>query len=461
MKIDLKRQIMQFEISREYIDHLKELVEKENSKEVVALMDELHPADIAEVMDDLSMEEAKYIYMLLDGEKASDVLVEIPENDRNRFLKELPPEFIANKFIEYMDSDDAADIVAALDEERKKEVLNEIEDDEQAGDIVDLLEYEEDSAGGIMAKELVVVNENWTVATCLKEISRQAEEVDEIYYIYVVDNGDKLKGVLSLKKLILNNTNTKISNIYNSDVRMVNTNTRQEEVAEIMDKYDLVAIPVIDEIGRLKGRITFDDVIDIVREEAEKDYQLVSGITGDVEPGDKVWEVLRARFPWLLIGLLGGIMGALVLGTHEEALSSVTELAFFIPLIAAMAGNVGVQSSSIVVQSIASGVKDIESTSKKLVKEVSVALLTASIFAVLIFIYNYLTQGNINLTFSVSISLFIVIIFASFFGTVIPLILHRLKIDPALATGPFITTMNDICGLLIYLMIGKMFFEFL
>lgn len=461
MKIDLKRQIMQFEISREYIDHLKELVENENSKEVVALMDELHPADIAEVMDDLSMEEAKYIYMLLDGEKASDVLVEIPENDRNRFLKELPPEFIANKFIEYMDSDDAADIVAALDEERKKEVLNEIEDDEQAGDIVDLLEYEEDSAGGIMAKELVVVNENWTVATCLKEISRQAEEVDEIYYIYVVDNGDKLKGVLSLKKLILNNTNTKISNIYNSDVRMVNTNTRQEEVAEIMDKYDLVAIPVIDEIGRLKGRITFDDVIDIVREEAEKDYQLVSGITGDVEPGDKVWEVLRARFPWLLIGLLGGIMGALVLGTHEEALSSVTELAFFIPLIAAMAGNVGVQSSSIVVQSIASGVKDIESTSKKLVKEVSVALLTASIFAVLIFIYNYFTQGNINLTFSVSISLFIVIIFASFFGTVIPLILHRLKIDPALATGPFITTMNDICGLLIYLMIGKMFFEFL
>ena len=286
MKIDLKSKGMQFEISREYIDQLKELVENDNKQEIQKLMDNLHPADIAEVMDDLSMDEAKYIYLLLDGEKASDVLVEIPENDRRRFLKVLPPEIIASKFIEYMDSDDAADVVAALDEDMKKEVLNEIEDVEQAGDIVDLLEYEEDSAGGIMAKELVVVNENWTVATCLKEISKHAEEVDEIYYIYVVDDLNKLKGVLSLKKLILNNTNTKISNLYYPDVKMVSTGTRQEEVAEIMDKYDLVAIPVVDEIGRLKGRITFDDVIDFVREEAEKDYQMVSGITGDVEPGD-------------------------------------------------------------------------------------------------------------------------------------------------------------------------------
>lgn len=452
---------MQFEITREYIDKLKDLVENNDVKEVEKLMEELHSADIAEVMDDLSIDEAKFIYLLLDGEKASDVLIEIPENDRKRFLKVLPPEFIASKFIEHMDSDDAADVVADLDDEVKIEVLNEIEDVEQAGDIVDLLEYEEDSAGGIMAKELVVVNENWTVATCLKEISKQAEEVDEIYYIYVVDDAEKLKGVLSLKKLILTNTSTKISNIFNADVKMVNTGARQEEVAEIMDKYDLVAIPVVDEIGRLKGRITFDDVIDIVREEAEKDYQMVSGITGDVEPGDKVWELLRARFPWLIIGMLGGILGSLVLGAHEESLSKVTELAFFIPLIAAMAGNVGVQSSSIVVQSIASGVKDIESTSKRLIKEVSVALVTASFFSFLIFMYIFFSRGNMNLTYSVSITLFIVILFASFFGTIIPLVLHRFKIDPALATGPFITTMNDILGLLIYLAIGQMFFGIL
>jgi len=452
---------MQFEITKENIELLREFVDAKNAKEVARIIEHMHPADIAEVMDDLSIQEAKYIYLLLDDEKASDVLVEIPDHDRKRFLKVLPPEIIASKFIEHMDSDDAADVVAELDEELKKEVLNEIEDVEQAGDIVDLLEYEEDSAGGIMAKELVQVNENWTIATCLKEISIQSEEVDEIYYIYVVDDTEKLKGVLSLKKLIVSHTNTKISKIYNADVTMVNTDARQEEVAELMDKYDLVAIPVVDDIGRLKGRITFDDVIDIVREEAEKDYQMVSGITGDVEPGDKVWEVMRARFPWLLIGLLGGILGAVVLNSHEESLKTVTELAFFIPLIAAMAGNVGVQSSSIVVQSIASGVKDLESTSRKLVKEVSVAFFTASIFAILIFVYNYFISGNMSLTYSVSLSLFIVILFASIFGTIIPMVLNRFKIDPALATGPFITTMNDILGLLIYLLIGKMFFGLL
>lgn len=450
---------MSFELTREYIEQLKELIAEARKKEVAALMEDLHPADIAEVMDDLNIDEAKFIYLLLDGEKASDVLIEIDEDDRRRFLKVLPPEMIATRFIEYMDSDDAADVVAGLDEDVQKEVLNEIEDVEQAGDIIDLLEYEEDSAGGIMAKELVTVNENWNVATCLKEISRQAEEVDEIFYIYVIDNEKKLKGVLSLKKLILNPTNTKISNIYETDVNKVYTNTRQEEVAEIMDKYDLVAIPVVDEIGRLQGRITFDDVIDFVRDEAEKDYQMVSGIAGDVEPGDKVWEVMRARFPWLLIGLLGGILGAVVLGSHEESLKRVTELAFFIPLIAAMAGNVGVQSSSIVVQSIASGVKDIETPARKIAKEVAVAVLTASIFAILIFTYNFFASGNMNLTYSVSISLFIVILFASLFGTVIPLLLNRFKIDPALATGPFITTMNDILGMMIYLGISGLFFN--
>jgi magnesium transporter len=452
---------MQFEITREYIEQLRKLIDEKNEKEVKSLMYPLHPADIAEIMEDLNIEQAIFIFLLLEGEQASDVLVEIPENDRRRFLKELPPETIASKFIEFMDSDDAADIVADLDEERKIEVLNEIEDFEQAGDIVDLLDYEEDTAGGIMAKELVKVNENWTVATCLKEISKQAQEVDEIYYIYVVDDTEKLKGVLSLKKLIITNTNTKISNIYNSEIKMVNTSVRQEEIAEIMDKYDLVAIPVVDEIGRLKGRITFDDVIDFIREEAEKDYQMVSGITGDVEPGDKVWEILRARLPWLLIGLVGGILGAVVLGSHEETLAKVTELAFFIPLIAAMAGNVGVQSSSIVVQSIASGVKDLETTSRRLFKEVSIALATAAIFASLIFAYNAMRQGDMNLTYAVSLSLFIVILFASLVGTVIPLILNRFKIDPALATGPFITTMNDIVGLMIYLLVGKMFFGIL
>ena len=450
---------MSFELIQKNIEQLKDLIENDRQAEVAAIMEELHPADIAELMDDLTIEEAKYIYLLLDGETASDVLIEIDEADRKRFLKVLPPEVIASKFIEHMDSDDAADIVSELDEDLQREVLNEIADIEHSGDIVDLLEYDEDTAGGIMAKELVQVNENWTVATCLKEIGKQAEEVDEIFYIYVIDDLGKLKGVLSLKKLILNHVNTKISNIYNSDVKMVRTDDRQEEVAEMMDKYDLVAIPVVDDIGRLKGRITWDDIIDIVREEAERDYQMVSGITGDVESSDSVGLLVKARFPWLLVGMLGGIMSATILRTHGNSLNKVTQLAFFIPLIAAMAGNVGVQSSSIVVKTIASGVKDIESPLRKLVKDVTVALLTATVFSILIFIYNYFTAGDINLTYSVSISLFVVILFASLFGTIIPLILHRFKIDPALATGPFITTMNDMMGLFIYLWVVSLFFD--
>lgn len=448
---------MNFEMTREYIDNLRMLIDSDDQQQVSELLRELHAADIAEIMDVLTMEEAKYIYLALDGEKASDVLIEIPEDDRRRFLNALPPEYIAHQFIEYMDSDDAADILGELDEDTKKSVLKEIGDVDIAGDIVDLLEYDEDTAGGIMAKELVSVNENWSVATCLKEISRQAENVDDIYYVYVVDDDNKLKGVLSLKKLILNSTSTLIRNIYNMDVRWVKTSTPQEEVAQIMEKYDLVAIPVVDEIGRLKGRITFDDVMDVIREEAERDYNMVSGITGEVEASDKVWQLTRARVPWLMVGLFGGIMGAQVIGAHESALSQVPATAFFIPLIAAMAGNVGVQSSSIVVQTLASGVRDFTSPWQKLMKQLGVALLTGSIFALLIFLYNLAFSDSMSLTYAVSLSLFIVMIIASVFGSLIPLALYRMKIDPAVATGPFITTLNDVLGLTIYLLVSRLF----
>lgn len=448
---------MNFELTREFIDNLRMLIDSDDQQQVSEMLQELHAADIAEIMDVLTMEEARYIYLSLEGEKASDVLIEIPEDDRRRFLNALPPEYIARQFIEHMDSDDAADILGELDEDTKKSVLKEIGDVDIAGDIVDLLEYDEETAGGIMAKELVSVNENWSVATCLKEISRQAENVDDIYYVYVVDDDNKLKGVLSLKKLILNSTSTLIRNIYNMDVRWVNTSTPQEEVAQIMEKYDLVAIPVVDEIGRLKGRITFDDVMDVIREEAERDYNMVSGITGDIEVNDKVWQLTRARVPWLMVGLFGGIMGAQVIGAHESALSQVPATAFFIPLIAAMAGNVGVQSSSIVVQTLASGVRDFTSPWEKLLKQLGVAFLTGTIFSVLIFLYNLLFSDSMSLTWAVSLSLFIVMIIASVFGSLIPLALYRMKIDPAVATGPFITTLNDVLGLTIYLLVSRLF----
>ncbi|MGE4586268.1 MAG: magnesium transporter [Mangrovibacterium sp.] len=450
---------MKAELNREFIEHLRGLIEQEASGEIVGLLKDLHPADIAEIMEELSMEEARYLYLQLDRELASDVLVEISEDDRNRFLRVLPPEVIASQFIGYMDSDDAADIIGDLDEEMKEAVLRKIEDKEQAGDIADLLEYDEETAGGLMAKELVKVNENWTVQTCLKEISAQAEEIDEIYYVYVVDDDNLLKGVLSLSKLIQKPTQTRVSEIIQEDIHWVKTDTRQEEVAQIMEKYDLVALPVVDHMGRLKGRITIDDVVDVIREEAGKDYQMVSGITGDIEPGDRIWQQTRARIPWLVVGTAGGLLGARVLGSNAGTISQIPAMAFFIPLIAATAGNVGVQSSSIVVQSIASGSRNFDSMWKKLFKELAVGIITALFFAFVIFVYNYFFSDNFRLTLAVSCTLFLVIIFASLSGSFIPLMLNKMKIDPALATGPFITTTNDVVGLILYMLVARSFFS--
>lgn len=450
---------MNTELTREYVDELRSIIEQKNDQAALQMLQDLHPADIAEIYENLSVEEAKYLYLLLDPEKASDVLVELEEDDREKFLAVLPPDVIATQFIHHMDSDDAADVIGDLTEEKKQEVLLHIDDVEHAGDIVDLLSYDEDSAGGLMAKELIRVNENWGVATCIREMRKQAKDVDEIYYIYVVNDENVLLGVLSLKSLLLASASTKMKELYEPEIRSVRTDTSSEEVAQIMEKYDLVVLPVTDSIGRLMGRITIDDVVDVIRDEAERDYQLASGIIADVETTDSAARLSRARLPWLIIGLLGGIVVAAVIGRFEEDIQINPEMAFFIPLIAAMAGNVGIQSSAIIVQGIASNSLGLESTFRKLMKELLVALLNGLILSGLLFLYNFFISDSLALTFTVSISLFVVIVFAALFGTVIPLALNRMKFDPALATGPFITTMNDIIGLFIYFLMGRMLYN--
>jgi magnesium transporter len=309
-----------------------------------------------------------------------------------------------------------------------------------------------------MAKELIKVNVNWNIPTCLREMRKQAADVDEVYFIYVVDDDDILKGIVSLKKMLLAKNNARVEELYKADIIHVRTDTKDEEVAGIMEKYDLVALPVVDSIGRLMGRITIDDVVDVIREEAEKDYQMASGIIEDVEPSDNVVLLTRARIPWLFIGLLGGILAAIILGRYENDLGLYPEMAFFIPLIAAMGGNVGVQSSAIIVQGLAANTIGLESTGRKLFKELAVAFINGSILSAIMLAYNLLVSESLALTATVSIALFAVILFASLFGTFIPLALNRYKIDPALATGPFITTMNDIVGLAIYLIIGRLLY---
>lgn len=449
---------MPFELTKEYIEEIRGIIEAKDTPTITGMMEALHAADIAEIYSGLSDDEAKYIHMHLEAETAADVLMELDDDDRVRFLEVLPAEQIVRDFIDNLDSDDAADLIGALSEDKKEEVLLHIEDIEQADDIVDLLAYDEDSAGGLMAKELIKVNVNWNILTCLKEMSKQAEDVDEVYYVYVVNDDNKLLGTVSLKRMLLSRNTTTIDSIINSYVISVDTGTDSEEVANIMSKYDLVALPVIDSIGRLVGRITIDDVVDVIQEEAEKDYQMVSGISGDVEPTDNVWLLTKARIPWLFIGLIGGVLVAKVIGLYKIDLGLYPEMAFFIPLIAAMGGNVGVQSSSIIVQALAKNTLGVESTWRKLVKELTVASINGITLSALIFLYNLVASDSFALTLTVSAALFSVIIFASFFGTFIPLLLNRFKIDPALATGPFITTLNDIMGLFIYLLIGRILY---
>lgn len=450
---------MHFELTRDFADNLIDLINKEEKKQAAEIMSEMRAVDIAELYDSLNLDQAKFLFLLIeDREKAADVLAELDDDDRSRFLKVLPDEVIASGFIDHMDSDDAADVIADLPDKRQGEVLQKIKDIEQAGDIVDLLSYDEDTAGGLMGKEIVAVNINDDVEEAISEIRKQVEEIDDIYYVYVIDDDDVLKGTISLAKLLLSSKGSKIRDIYNGDVIYVKADMKAEDVANLSDKYDLVALPVVDDLGRLLGRITFDDLVDVMREEAEKDYQMMSGISEDVEHTDKTWKQIRARLPWLLVGLVGEIIGSQVLSGYEIQLQSHAALAFFLPLIAAMGGNSGVQSASIVVQSLANGTISMESTFKKIMKEVSVAIINGLICALLLFTYNFFFSDSFALTITVSVALFSVILFASLFGTFVPLALNKLKVDPAIATGPFITTSNDIFGLIIYMTIGGILF---
>ncbi len=445
---------MEFKISRELIHELEELIQENKEQEVLDLLQDMHYADVAEIMEELSNDEAIYIFNVLDSEKTADILLELDEEVRVKILKSLTAKEIAGELDE-LDTDDAADIIAELPQSKKEEVISELEDVEHAKDIVDLLRYEEGSAGSLMAKELVKVNENWNVLTCVKEMRSQAENVTRVHSIYVIDDENRLKGRLSLKDLLTTSTKTPISDVYIPKVDYVKVDTKDVEVARIMQKYDLEAIPVVDELGRLVGRITIDDIVDVIKEEADKDYQLAAGISQDVEADDSILALTKARLPWLVLALLGGFVSVRVLGFYEPAMELHPELFFFTPLIAAMAGNVGVQSSAIIVQGLANNTLS-GSLFNRLVKELSLSLLNGLLLAfILILGSHFILDIDYNTGITVSLALLSVIITASLIGTFIPIVLDKYGIDPALATGPFITTSNDITGIIIFFSIAK------
>jgi len=446
---------MRFELTKEFLELLREKITEQDTIWIHEKVLDLHYADIAEILDKLTNDEAKFIYFLVDEDTQADILMELEEDVRDRFLASLSTKEFADQ-LENLDSDDAADILGDLPDEKIQEVISQMEDDGAAEDIVDLLNYDEDTAGGLMQKEFFQAQMDWPVNRALVELRKQAEDVEKVYNIFVVNESNQLVGVLSLKRLLFSSSKTTIKDLFQSkNIISVKTSDSAEEVSKVMEKYDLVSVPVVDYQNKLVGRITLDDVVDYIKEEADKDFQLATGISEPMDSSASIWRISAARLPWLVIGMLGGILGAKVISGFEGNITAIPALAFFIPLITATGGNVGVQSSAIVVQSLARGDKDFGMILPKLLKESAVGMVNGLLLASLIFGIAYVFESA-EFGFVVSISLFTVIVFAAIIGTLIPLILNRYKIDPALATGPFITTLNDVTGLFIYFTIGML-----
>ena len=446
-----------FQLSEVLLNKIADLILAKKNVALKKLVQDIHFADMAEIIDELNEAEGIYLIKLFDSEKTSEILTELDEDVREKILKALSVKEIADE-IEELDSDDAADILSELSERRKEEVISEISDDNLADNLKELLSYNEDSAGGLMAKELIKANENWSVSKCLDEIKKQGENVTRVHSVYVVDDNKKLIGRLSLKDLITSSSKSIIKDIYIPKVDSVNVLEKGEDIAKIMSKYDLEAIPVVDDKKHLVGRITIDDIVDFIIDEAEEDYLLAAGIQGDVEADDSIIELTKARLPWLFLGLVGGLGSVFILEGFEEFMTdpNYKTLFFFTPLIAAMAGNVGVQSSAIIVQGLANDtVKG--SLLKRLVKELGLSLINGIILSLLTIVFGLAINQPIELSLVISLSMLCVIVVAALIGTSIPVILEKRGIDPAIATGPFITTSNDIFGIFLFFYIAKIF----
>ncbi|MGK7389698.1 MAG: magnesium transporter [Candidatus Cyclobacteriaceae bacterium M2_1C_046] len=442
-------QTIEFELTREFLDRMHIAIEERDAAFIQRALKDVNPADISALLHEFNAGESKFVLDQFDNKIGAEIIKDLDPDIRTRFLKTYKPKEIS-EIITHLDSDDAVDILNELPIKEREEIIATIEDPEREEHIIDLMRYEEDVAGGLMAKELIKANLNWSVVQCIDEIRRQAENVEKIYSVYVVDDNEILLGVVALKRIILANDQTRIADLYEKEIIAVETYMSEEEVASVMQKYDLEAVPVINVNGKLVGRITVDDIIDVITEMAEEERQIMAGISEDVEEADSIWMLSRARLPWLIIGIVGGVLSAQFMGLFEEDLIRVAAIAFFIPLIQATGGNVGIQSSSIVVQTLSNPSAFDESLSRRLIKVLLVAILNGIVLSTLVYGLNIITSDDQQLSFVVSIALLCVVVIASFMGTVTPLILNKFGFNPALASGPFITTTNDLLGLGIY-----------
>ena len=441
------KEFQEFELTREFIERFQQALDARDQHFIIDSLEGVNPADITGILYECNTEDSKYVLDLLPAETHAQILKDLDQDTRKSFLKIYEVNALTT-LINLMDSDDAADILNELPIKTSEEVLGGLEP-QLKSQVIDLLRYEEHVAGGLMAKELIKVRDNWTVVQCIQEVRAQAEQVTKFYNVYVVDEQDRLLGRVSLQDLILRDSRTLVRDIL-EEVVPVETYMEDREVAEVMKRYDYESVPVVNVQGVLVGRITIDDVVDVISEQAEEDRQIMSGISEDVEEDDTVWRNTRARLPWLLVGVAGGLVSARFMGLFEGELTRIAAISFFVPLIQATGGNVGIQSSSIVVQSLSDSSHMPETMRNRLAKVLSVALLNGFLLALIALGANMLIFGNRELSMVVSFALFAVVVFASFVGTLTPLVLHRLGFNPALASGPFITTTNDLLGLAVY-----------
>jgi magnesium transporter len=450
-------EVINFELSREYLDRFEQAIEMADAGFIKASLEGVNPADITALLFELNTEQSKYVFDLLQAEVGADILIELDEETRNNFLENFTPDQVA-MFVDEMESDNGADILQDMPLKKREEIIAGMSNEDRAAHIQDLLRYDEDVAGGLMAKELIKANINWNVLQCIEEIRKQAENVEKIFSVYVVDDQEHLLGKVSLKKIILSNDKVKVADIFDQDVVSVETYVEEKEVAQLMQKYDLEAIPVVNARGKLAGRITVDDILDVITELAEEERQLMSGIVADVEEDDSVWALSKARLPWLVIGMVGGLLAAQITDLFSDDIKVIAGLALFIPLIMATAGNVGIQSSSIVLQSLAVKNAFADGMVKRLLKVLVVAVVNGLVLALLVFGAVYLIFQDQSLSYTVSIALFAVVLLSSFMGTVTPIVLDNFGINPALASGPFITTANDLLGLAVYFSVARLLY---
>ena len=408
-------------------------------------LEDIHSADIVEIIMELEEENRKKLISVLSWDKISDVLEEVET-----------PVFINLKrmILEEMGQDDVVDLIASLDDALQKELLSLL-NREEASKLKELLGYGNDTAGGIMTKDYIAVKKDISVYQAIEEVRIQASEAETVYYVYVVDQEERLVGVLSLRELIITKSNKIIEEIMQEQVIKVNVGTDQEEVAKMVAKYNLIAIPVVDDYDIIKGIITVDDIIDVIESEATEDiYKFAGTNEGEYKMEDsfpkRIWASVSSRLPWLVVTVFGGILSAKIIGGFESTLNSNTAIAYFIPLLAGMGGNVGTQSSTLTVRGLATGQIDSKEVLKIVLHEFSVGFSVGLVCSLMVAVLTFVLQGEMLLSLIIGVSMWANMITAATIGTLVPLIFKRVGVDPAVASAPFISTTIDITGISIY-----------